>query len=192
MANGIVSISGGGSTCTVIAAPTFDKKRSKSSEKIGDEKTKRWVRSSSQEYDEVPSGNPQIGRCQSGGTSEAAEAAAHIAMQTLRKHYGDTIPHNESNIKTLKNSEYLNQTEKIQTLPISKPTTSNLSLTLSSTNFGATQQGKMGPPMGQHKPSSPSPPPPPPHRNVASPSKVVILVYPFINIYTREEFRNRI
>ena len=80
LANGIVSLSGRGSTCTKIVSQNFEKKRSKSNEKICTEKANRWVRSNSQEYDEVPNDSRTLTRCQSGGTSEAAEAAANLAM----------------------------------------------------------------------------------------------------------------
>ena len=172
MANGIVSISESGSTNNVFSAPTFDKKRCKSSEKICDEKANRWVRSSSQEYDEVPGDSHPISRCQSGGTSEAAEAAANLAMQTLRKHYGDTIPIGGSDMKSLKSSEYLSHTEQMTLDPISKPSVNKLSLPLTSTNFEHMQHQKMSTSLVHHDETSPSPPPPPPHRNVASPSKV--------------------
>ena len=179
MANGIVSISGSGSSCKLLSAPTFDKKRSKSSDKICDDKIKRWVRSSSQEYDEVPAANNpahQLTRCPSnngGGTSEAAEAAASIAMQTLRKHYSETIHAAGSNMETIKSSEYLNQTK--QTSSICKSGVNNLSLPMSSSNFDHVHQRAVGASMSSpRKSDSPSPPPPPPHRNVASPTKVKI------------------
>ena len=169
MANGIVSISGSGSTCKLLSAPTFEsKKRSKSSDKICDDKIKRWVRSSSQEYDEVPPAinDPihQLSRCQSnsgGGTSEAAEAAASIAMQTLRKHYGETINSTGSDMKTANSSEYLNQTANKMSLPV--PSSNHAHL-----GQGAISVSSMSP----RKSDSPSPPPPPPHRNVVSTSKV--------------------
>ena len=173
MANGMVSISENGSTCNVFSAQNFDKKRSKSSEKICDEKAKRWVRSSSQEYDEVSGDSHQMSRCQSGGTSEAAEAAANLAMQTLRRHYGDTIPIGASDMKPLKSSEYLNDTEQNTLSSISKPTINKLSLPLTSTNFEHIQQPKNMTSLARQEITSPTPPPPPPHRNLTSPSKVI-------------------
>lgn len=176
MANGIVSISGSGSSCKLLSAPTFDKKRSKSSDKICDDKMKRWVRSSSQEYDEVPSAidpTHQLIRCPSngGGTSEAAEAAASIAMRTLRKHYGETIQAAGSDMESIKSAEYLNQTKQTSSICGAN----NLSLQIPSSNLDHTHQRPIGSSIASpRKAASPSPPPPPPHRNVSSPSKVNI------------------
>ena len=173
MANGIVSISGSGSSCKLLSASTFDtKKRSKSSDKISDDKIKRWVRSSSQEYDEVPPvvGSGILSRCPSnGGTSEAAEVAASIAMQTLRKHYGDAINTTGSDMEMMKNSEYLNQMNPNSSLH--KQGSNRMSLPVQSSNFDHVHPGAIG--ASPRKSESPSPPPPPPHRNVPSPSKVI-------------------
>ena len=177
MANGIVSISTRSGTCKTVSVPNFDKKRSKSSEKICDEKANRWVRSSSQEYDEVPRDSHQLSRCPSGGTSEAAEAAVNLAMQTLRKHYGDKIPICGIDSHSSSISEYLEQTDQMtmQQKSISS-TADNISLTLKKPNIDHLNQknGKRNAESINKRPSSPSPPPLPPHRtSVLSSSKVI-------------------
>ena len=168
LANGIVSISARGSTCTKIVSQNFEKRRSKSNEKICTEKANRWVRSNSQEYDEVPNDSRTLTRCQSGGTSEAAEAAANLAMLQLRKHYGDAIPIGADSVKVLKSPEYLEKQEKISMSPISSVAVNKLSLPLvNNTNFGGMDTRAIDGSENYCERKSPTPPPPPPHRTVS-------------------------
>ena len=150
MANGIDSLSGRGRTCTVIAAPTFNKNRSRSGENICDGKIKHWIRTGSEEYDEVTNdGQQTTSRFQAGGSSQAAEAAANQAMLTLRRHYGETITITGNDEATPNNTKYLEQSGNMAKLSLSKSALDTSVV-----------------------PSSPSPPPPPPHRKLMSPSKV--------------------